>query len=103
MKHKEGKGPCITVWEWPDEGGHLNRGKTVWLWIHPGHVKTVAHHPANQGDIQKIQERQEKGCSTLASLSTTQGGLQDTPSKNDSAEEWEYELCSLNNRDQSLH
>lgn len=25
MKHKEEKGPCITVWEWPDEGGHLNR------------------------------------------------------------------------------
>lgn len=60
MKHKEGKGPCITVWEWPDERGHLNRNKTVWLWVHPGDVKTLAHHPTNQGDIQKIQARQEK-------------------------------------------
>ena len=88
------------MWEWPDEGGHLNRDKTVWLWVHPGDVKTLAHHPTNQGDVQKIQARQEEGCSMLASLSTTQGGLQDTPSKGDL---WEYELCSPNYRDLSLH
>lgn len=83
--------------------GHLNRNKTVWLWVHPGDVKTLAHHPTNQGDIQKIQARQEKGCRTLASLNTTPGGLQDTPPKSDSAEEWEYELSSLNNQNLALH
>lgn len=57
MKHTEEKGPCITLWEWPDRGGHLNRDKTAWLWAHPDDVKTPAQRPSNWRDTQKIHAR----------------------------------------------